>query len=212
MIGRWFRKSKERISVEELAQLLTEGVNAGQEDDIAPDSEEIQAALRPLGVNLVRASAVFWAATRTHFLDLQQLRPERCATFGEVYYEKVWEGIVSRFGAQKAQYDEFVWDLGGLILPDKYKRAWARQSGVHDVLSIAVDRITQAADEYHAANESDKDAAYIAFGKVVGPFLFGGHTDLDVIKIFFAFTTFMSTAVAFSKFFNKLETDGHRVY
>lgn len=212
MIGRWFRRSKERISVEELAQSLAEGVNAGQEDAIASDSEEIQAALRPLGVNLVRASAVFWAGTSSHFLDLQQLPAERCATFGEVYYEKVWEGIVSRFGAQKAQYDEFVWDLGGFILPDELKAVWARRSGVHDVLSIAVDRITQAADEYHAASESDKGAAYIAFGRVVGPFLFGGHTDLDVIKIFFAFTTFMSAAVAFSKFFHKLEIDGYQVY
>lgn len=97
MFGRWFGKSKERISVEELAQSLAEGVNAGQEDAIASDSEEIQAAVRPLGVNLVRASAMFWAATRNNFLDLQQLPPERCTTFGKVYYEKVWEGIVSRF-------------------------------------------------------------------------------------------------------------------
>lgn len=97
-------------------------------------------------------------------------------------------------------------------MPDNLKTAWARQSGVHEVLFIAVDRITQAADEYHAASESDKGAAYIAFGKVVGPFLFGGHTDLDVIKIFFAFTTFMSAAVAFSKFFHGLETEGWQVY
>jgi hypothetical protein len=62
-------------------------------------------------MSLVQVSAVAFAWHARGLL--QRLPPERFETLRETYYEKVWEEIVSRFGAQKAQYDEFVRHLGG---------------------------------------------------------------------------------------------------
>src|SRR5574341_2231613 len=135
MFGRWFRRSKERISVEELAQSLAKPPREGEAYIyVTPASREFETELRPLGMSLVRVSAVFWASANSRLVE--QLSAERYSTFMDTYYKQVWEEIVSRFGAQRAQYDEFVRDLGGWIIPDEIKTDWALRSGVHDVLRV----------------------------------------------------------------------------
>lgn len=211
MIGRWFGKSKQRISAEEFAQILAQVV---QEYDEASTiariarHEELTAEFSPLGISLVRASAVAFAWHARG--PLQRLPDERFETLRETYYEKVWEGIVSRFGPEKAQYDEFARRLGGLIIHDALKTDWARR--VHDVLRIAVTQICPAADEFLAASDSDKGAAAIALGKAVGRVLFGRPTDESASRTITAYIRFMAVAETTTKFLHELERDGLEVF
>lgn len=207
MIGRWFGKSKKRISAEEFAQCQA-GVALDSAELTASREGEFAAEFSPLGICLVSASAVFWSSAHSRLVE--QLPAERYSTLMETYYEKAWEGIVSRFGAQKAQYDEFVRHLGGFRIPDEFKTDFARR--VHDVLGEAVKLICPAADERFAASDSDRDAAAMALGEAVGRVLFGGRTDLDVARVITAYTVFMAKARAVTKFLHELEGDGLQVF
>lgn len=213
MFGRWFGKSKKRISAEELAQSLAKPPREGEAYIYAtPASREFETELRPLGMSLVRVSAVFWASANSRLVE--QLPTERYSTFMDTYYKQVWEEIVSRFGAQRAQYDEFQWELDpdGWTIPDEIKTDWALRSGVHDVLRVAVELICPAADEWHAAGDSDKSAAVIVLGKAVGRVLFGGQTDLNVVRVYFSYSRFISIVLGFTEVLHQLETDGYQVY
>lgn len=206
MIGRWFGKSKKRIGAEEFGQVLA-GVAQGCDTPITSEQEEFAAEFSPLGSSLVSASAVIWSSAKNRFLE--RLPAERFSTLRDTYYEKVWEGIVSRFGARKAQYDEFVWHLGGFVIPDEIKTDWALRSGVHDVLGVAVTHIGPAADEFLAESSS---AAATALGKAVGRILFGGRTDVNAARAIFAYTRFMAVAKATAEFLHELEGDGVQVF
>ena len=206
MISGWFGKSKKRIGVEELGQLLAEMAKPS-EGSIPSDRELLGAEYSPLGISLVEASAVAFAWHAHDFL--QRLPPERFETLRETYYEKVWEGIVSHFGAEKAQYDEFVWHLGGVVIPDRWKTDFARR--VHDVLGEAAELICQAANKYLAASDSDKGAAGVALGDAVGRVLFGGRTNPDITGIL-AVIVFFASANAVRETLRELERDGLQVF
>lgn len=203
--------AKKRISVEEFAQCQT-GLAQDREAAITSLLEEFAGEFSLLGISLVSASAVFWSSAHSRLLE--QLPAERYSTFMDTYYEQAWEGIVSRFGAQKAQYDELQWELdpNGWTIPDEIKTDWALRSGVHDVLRVAVELICPAADEWHAASDSDKSAAAMALGKAVGRVLFGGQTELDVVRVKFSYSRFIAIVLGFTEVFHELETDGFQVY
>jgi hypothetical protein len=237
MIGRWFGKSEKRISAEEFGEVLatiaqaceenmearrtslvrktpagvTQECEASVEAGIPDGPEKLETEFSPLGISLIGASAVIWSSANNRFL--QRLPAERFSTLRDTYYEKVWEGIVSHFGAEKAQYDEFVRRLGGLIIPDEFKSDWARRSGVHDILYMAVSQIGPAADEYLdlAARGSDTSAAGIALGKAVGRILFGRPTDEDVARTITAYIQFTAVTETTTKFLHELEGDGFLV-
>jgi len=208
MIGRWFGKSKKRISAEEFSQILARVAQEYDEASITSRFEELAAEFSPLGISLVRASAVAFAWHARG--PLQRLPPDRFEALRETYYEKVWEGIVLRFGPEKAQYNEFVRRLGGFAIPDECKTDFARR--VHDVLGEAVKLICPAANEYLAASDSDKGAAAIALGEAVGRVLFGGRTDLNASRVLVAHYVFNATARAVTGFLHELEGDGLQVF
>lgn len=211
MIGRLFGKPRKRISPEEFGRVLADfaqrheatlvsgwwGV-AGEE---SPD---------PVGVSLVSASAVVWSAANNRFL--QGLTAERFSALTDAYYVGVWEGMKSRFGAERTPYDEFVWRLGGMVLPDSVKSEWALRSGVHDVLDVAVRHIGHAADEFLAASGSDESSAKaVALGDAVSRVLLGHGSQESAKVAMSAYSAFTAVAKASGEFLQELESQGVQV-
>lgn len=211
MIGRWFGKSKKRISAEEFGRTLAE-LAQKCETTIASGWEEIGEGSKPnpLGISLVSASAVIWATANNRFLG--RLPAERFPMLTDAYYAHVWQGIESRVGVGRTQYDEFVWLLGGAVIPSELKTDWARRTGVHDVLNVAVTQIGQAADEFIAASAGDEGTARgIALGDAVGRVLSGMPSQESAKVAIVSYTVFMAVARASGKFLQGLERDGFQV-
>lgn len=193
MFGRLFGKPKARIGAEEFGRMLAE-VAQNAEKEVAAGFIQILDELEPdpLGFTLVSMSAVMWGAAHHPFIG--RLPRDRCAALVDAYYAEVWERITSRFGIERSQYDEFVHRLGGLIIPDSFKTDWALRTGVHDILSVAVMHIGQAADaQFVAASSDERDAKGVALGDAVGRVLLRAPDRVSAHVSFLAWPLFMET-------------------
>lgn len=211
MIGKWFGKSKKRIGAEEFGRTLAE-LAQKCEKTVASGWEEIAKGSRPnpLGISLVSAAAVIWATANNRFLG--RLPAERFSTLADAYYADIWEGIESRFGAERTQYDEFVWRLGGIIMSDEVKTEWALRTGIHDMLNVAVRQIDQSADEFSAANGSDERATRgIALGNAVARVLLREPSQESAKVAIVAYNAFIAVARATGEFLQELERDDYQV-
>jgi len=204
LVGRFFGKPKSRIGAEEFGRVLAEFAQTTE--------EKIPSALGltlevgepdPIGISLVSASAVIWGAA--HHAFVARLPEDRVSALLDAYYASVWERITSRFGSERAVYDEFVHRLGGLIMPDHVKNDWALRTGVHDILSVAVQQIGQAADEFVAASSDDRSAKGLGLGDAVGNVLLRGPDEVRVEVSILAYSLFMDVATGIGRYFQGLE-------
>jgi hypothetical protein len=154
-------------------------------------------------------SAVMWAAA--HHPLVTMLPRDRFAPLVDACYGAVWGWIAERFGEEHAPYDEFVHRLGGLIIPNEIKSDRALQTGVHDILSVAVSQIGQATDEYMDASKDKKGTKGLALGDIVAKVLLRGPNEVRADVAILTTVMFMKEATTAGGALTDLERQGVQI-